>query len=486
MRIVLAGLLVLGTLTIGFTNNISVTDVALRPAPASVPTRTIQFDVGWENSWRFDDGPANWDAAYIFVKYQVSGGEWSHATLADIQPQSGASVFVTPDAVGAFIHRSAPGVGDVFYDDLLVDWDYLADGVTTSEVVRVQVFAIEMVYVPEGAFDLGTGGTETSSFYVDGGLVGSDRPYRVTSEDEVSMGSLSPDFTYRGAALDGNLAVSIEASFPKGFAAFYCMKYETSQAQYVEYLNSLSESVRVSVGLSASGAQVGDLLTYRNGMYWQAGAVAATVYPAIPISWLSAEQVTAYLDWSGLRPMTEFEYEKACRGTLAAKKSEYAWGSTSLYSTAYLADAAGYDNEYVTNPGTGASEIGNALCNTNRPMTGPLRNGIFAGSASSLSRAASGASYYGIMELSGNLGEFVVTVNNPAGREYTGNHGDGLLSALGLGGLLNWVTGNTAFGVRGGSFDDTAAALRVSDRRAATTSYSASPYVGFRGVRTAQ
>ena len=35
------------------------------------------------------------------------------------------------------------------------------------------------------------------------------------------------------------------------------------------------------------------------------------LYIPLHISW---SDMSAYLDWSGLRPMTELEYEKACRG----------------------------------------------------------------------------------------------------------------------------------------------------------------------------
>jgi hypothetical protein len=58
----------------------------------------IQFDLNWSNSWRTSTGPLNWDAAWIFVKYQINGGTgctpsnvWNHATLS---PVSGNHLFL--------------------------------------------------------------------------------------------------------------------------------------------------------------------------------------------------------------------------------------------------------------------------------------------------------------------------------------------------------------------------------------------------------
>ena len=38
----------------------------------------------------------------------------------------------------------------------------------------------------------------------------------------------------------------------------------------------------------------------------------------------------AYADWSGLRPMTELEFEKACRGNQTPVANEFAWGTASI------------------------------------------------------------------------------------------------------------------------------------------------------------
>jgi formylglycine-generating enzyme required for sulfatase activity len=118
---------------------------------------------------------------------------------------------------------------------------------------------------------------------------------------------------------------------------------------------------------------------------------------------------------------------------------------------------------------------------------GPIRVGFAASPTSS--RTASGASYWGIMELSGNLWEWNYTAGQDYGRAFTGLHGDGQVSAAGLFDVTNWPG---EMGIRGGAFLLTGGAstarLRISDRNnmnwdAAWTTRSAG--FGGRGVRTA-
>lgn len=116
--------------------------------------------------------------------------------------------------------------------------------------------------------------------------------------------------------------------------------------------------------------------------------------------------------------------------------------------------------------------------------TGTLRVGIFARSGTG--RIQAGASYYGIMDLSGNIEETVVTVGNQQGRAFTGVHGSGNLNPSG--GLLgnevsDWANLANNFGltVRGGNWSDTFLRIRVSDRFAPGTNNKSN----LRGVRTA-
>jgi hypothetical protein len=129
-----------------------------------------------------------------------------------------------------------------------------------------------------------------------------------------------------------------------------------------------------------------------------------------------------------------------------------------------------------------------------------MRAGIFATPDSG--RVAAGASYWGLMELSGNVREQVVTVGHLKGRGFAGTHGAGTLEVP-----SDWPeakysagTGQTSgkddaigSGFRGGFFGDMPFALRLSDRghaaykvRDATFSARArQDQIGWRGVRTA-
>jgi hypothetical protein len=128
---------------------------------------------------------------------------------------------------------------------------------------------------------------------------------------------------------------------------------------------------------------------------------------------------------------------------------------------------------------------------------GPLRGGIFAGS--NATRASSGASYYGVLDLGGNLKERVVTIGNTSGLTFTGTEGTGILNTTsgyeGNANITGWpgidaqaqngIDGATGSGFRGGSWADGANYLRTSDRsEAALTSSAALNTFGGRGVRT--
>jgi formylglycine-generating enzyme required for sulfatase activity len=185
----------------------------------------------------------------------------------------------------------------------------------------------------------------------------------------------------------------------------------------------------------------------------------------IACNWLSWGDLTAYLDWSGLRPMTELEFEKACRGTIAPVANEYPWGTTGIAANSYtLANAGATNEDIATNYST---TLGNAsYFTTDGPINGPLRVGIFAANGSNSGRATAGASYYGIMEVGGNVWERAVTIGNVEGRAFTGLHGNGALATDGNPDGATWPAPASAIGAgfRGGTWLSDATDLRVSDR----------------------
>lgn len=174
---------------------------------------------------------------------------------------------------------------------------------------------------------------------------------------------------------------------------------------------------------------------------------------------------------------------------------EYAWGTTQLASTPYTLTNVSLNSENVSNI-TPSTTWGNANYATTSPKTlfstgMPLRNGIFAANTCGVNRAISGAAFFGVMELSGNLSEPCVTLGNNAGRQFNATPSDGWIDNNGFAGqnLYHWpgamATNDTTgycYGcplkyssgtiLRGGNYTSTASELRISNRsegQAATT-----------------
>jgi formylglycine-generating enzyme required for sulfatase activity len=288
------------------------------------------------------------------------------------------------------------------------------------------------------------------------------------------------------------------------------MKYEISQGQYKDFLNTLTYAQQASRTANAptSAAGTGALINPnadRNGIDIQTPGNATTLVPAVygcnldadanynetvDGEWIACNLLlwpdgAAYLDWAGLRLMTELEFEKACRGNQAAVADEYAWGNTTTTSA-----------NNITNSGEAGEVTNTANANSASASTvnvqGPLRVGAFAGAATT--RAQAGATYYGIMEMSGNMWERAVSIGHTTGRDFTGVHGNGSLSNSGNATSANWpglssgqVINGTGSGYRGGMFNNFLSETRVSDRIYASVDNPARLFeYGGRGVRTAQ
>lgn len=216
----------------------------------------------------------------------------------------------------------------------------------------------------------------------------------------------------------------------------------------------------------------------------------------VPCNWITTWDVQAYLDWSGLRPMTELEYEKLCRGPLTPVPNEFAWGTAGIINSSggprYTIDNINLQNEGIaTNFST---TVGNAYHGSSYHINynaGPTRVGAFAANGSNSGRVTSGGSYYGIMELSGNLSEPTIGVYASLGYwlSFNGTHGNGALNAGGFTDAPTWpytlATGGMMY--RGGGWVNGYPALLVSNREFSANSYTTQRYegVGCRGVRTA-
>ena len=427
-------------------SNITVANVTL--VPASATESFIQFDIAWSNSWRTavkGDGAAaeNWDAAWVFVKHHPLTGDapWLHAALAKDGHQAPAGATITVGTsemtngaafgAGVFIYRSA--VGETSPNDwkaVKLRWLHPPSpgssgaageaGSVSTNSTALEVIAIEMVYVPQGAFWTGDGLTNRCRF----------------TQTQITQGDPTKD----GGRPAGTLAPENgNALWPNGFNGFYCMKYEITYRNYLAFIKANKAA------------------TFEYTSYPPRKDLDAPANPDATRPWLSWNDGSSFAAWAGLRPMTELEFEKACRGPIAPVANEYAWGTTNKLAVS-----------------SAAAAVSNLVANL-APNSG-------------LGREQTGASCWGILNLSGGLWDRVVTIDNstsdPAdkGRQFRGTHGAGtpVLPA-------DWPdkSGNGA-GFRGGAAGLAPAHMGASDRySAAYANGSRGARNGFRAVRTA-
>lgn len=438
-------------------NGLVISNTSLTGQNTSTQTWQVRFNITWENSWRDN---INWDAAWVFCKFRVGTNAWSHATLSTTGFQTGSgtpiNINVACDQKGAFISRRELGDGTLTATQLEIRWNYGVDGVSNVAVPDVNVFAMEMVYVPSGPFTIGDGNGLNSSSANSFFAVSLHLPYTID-------GLLSPNLSAGGNMTnassspanfiridgDGGLDIDLDgvidsAFFPTGYQAFYIMKYEMTQGQYVDFLNLLTyaqQTNRVNnatnvVGQSIVDASVGTF-PGRNTIQVQVAGVNPTtprVYstarPDRACGHLVGGDILAYLDWASLRPMTELEFEKACRGNRAPVLGEYPWANNNNNTGGVTLSGTENGTETVTDVGRIGYQAAQYPISQGDASQGPLRSGIFA-TASSVSQGSSGGTFYGVMNMGDNLNEPVVTVGNVAGRSFRGNHGDGILHANG-------------------------------------------------------
>ena len=474
-----------------FGNDVFVSGVLVTNWNTSAKTGAIQFTVEWQNSWRLASGPANWDAAWVFAKYRIEGTQtWRHASITGVNSAPNNCIIeVTQDGRGAFVYRATPGQGDILFEDIQLRWDYGSDNVPDNAVVELRVFATEMVYIPEGAFSLGSGGTEGGAFYQVSANTAARNPYRISSEAAISVGSGVGNLYYQVVSFSGDQGGPVPASYPKGFAAFYLMKYEVTQGEYVNFFNAQAQEQKINLDITDALGKGADTLASRNTIVWPSSGEMTTTSPNVPMAYMTAGRTWAYLDWVGLRPMSEMEFEKACRGPLTPVPDEYAWGGTSVHEGRYTRSNPDQITESVTNS---ATDIGNATYGATVPGTagktqGPLRSGIYAASAVIKNRESTGATYYGVMEMSGNLYELCVSAGDPVGRNFRRtSHGDGYLTEDGNANVAFWPSVSQGSGFHTGGFTNDAERMRVSYRVFSSYDSSTASFAvtGFRGART--
>ncbi len=509
----------------------------------------VTFDLYWSYSWRAKwVEPAeknvtgkpleveNWDAAWVFVKFlpekdstkSIERNHWQHAILAPdasqhVMPVGATNTVGLADdpstelpspgldadgagasrGLGVFIYRDAIGHGVNDYKGVKLRWLHAADpsGKVDPARAAIAVHAISMVYVPEGAFKVGSGQTTRIDPFPDGptlpilqGQVGDE--LGSFTDGSWRGGPIVPflvDAEWNGPAAEGTRARRIGAvagqlwgrvgytqhcsqywqmphstaigspgalndDYPTGYNAFYCMKYELTQGQYAAYLNALPPDVaaaRASVPVGVvyvdpkkpySWESAGNTITalgitrfvpkpkqvevgsremadlefekvLESLVVPESGPKAPPIYTArVPqrtCNFLAWQDGFAYAGWAGMRPMTELEFEKVCRGPLNPVPGEHAWGSTAMILATNLLEAGMPTERYEQGNGHSLYWRDSGAMVT--------RAGIFATPDSD--RVSAGASYWGILEM--EIATFAIPMATTNGRAFRGSHGDG-------------------------------------------------------------
>jgi hypothetical protein len=381
--------------TVAFGNNILVQNVTTTGNNATNKTIQVQFDLSWDNSWR---DAINWDAAWVFMKFKNASGVWQHVQLNTTGFANGTgtanTVQVTSDKVGAWVYRSAQGSGTFNSTTMQLQWNYGLSGLTSVTGLEVRVYAVEMVYVPQGDFNCAGAVFSVNSWQ-------SSFSYRISPDNysyynDVRMGyfyapgqnfpvinkRLSPPLTYNDGALSiirikGDVGIdsdndgSIDNTlYPIGYKPFYIYKFEMTEQQYADFLNTLTTNQITNLGIA------GDGITLSNGQYFSAT-------PNKSCGGSTVTRLCAYADWSGVRPMSYLEFNKVCYGPF---KPTWQGGYDDWSSIEYR-------NGYLANP------------------------------------------YYGILSLSSGNTEPVVRLNNLA---FTITNGNGILANNGISDINTW------------------------------------------------
>jgi hypothetical protein len=233
-------------------NDLLISNVSFYPLNTS--TGEMQFDISWSNSWRTTSSPPNnWDAAWVFAKVRVNSGDWKHLYLASSGHWAPSSPIATTlelglvdstaahhasdnPAVGVFLYRTNDGTGTFNSVTTKLRWNYADIGAASTDTIEIRLFGIEMVYVPQGAFYAGDNATSTSAFREKS--TGDNDPWSVSSEGAITTtDTTTGNYYYPGGGDAANSVFPIPAAFPKGYGAFYMMKGEISQGQYVAFFN---------------------------------------------------------------------------------------------------------------------------------------------------------------------------------------------------------------------------------------------------------
>ena len=407
------------------------TDIEVSDVKFDKSKAIVTFDLQWKNSWK---NSRNHDAAWVFVKFESPGQGYVHGQLSGtshnmrvVRYSVKGRVKSSPELTGAFVEPISNYRGNVHWQiDLKLD-KQVVNQLPAGAVAKV--YAIEMVYIPQGGFTLGDPDPVAANYSAVFSANDQGQPaglYKVASEDQViEVGPKSGSLYYfpgRYPQYTGDRQGPIPASFPKGVDPYYMMKYEVTQGQYVHFLNSIKPDLasRLSPHTTEKYYESRGSIRFENGKY-------KADSPNRPCNYITWDDGALFADWAGLRPMTELEYVKAARGPATPIAHEFPWNTADKEGLGRFVDL---DDELK------------------------LKEGMDEENLTEANRHQYGASYYWVMDLAGSLWEKCVSIGHPLGRAFKGTHGDGVLSADGIVNA-DWPRGineEGGYGYRGGGY----------------------------------
>ncbi len=141
--------------------------------------------------------------------------------------------------IAFLLYRSNDGVGSI-KAELKMWWNFSGSGYAVEDTVTVSLFAIEMVYIPQGSFMLGDGVSPNTLY-----SIGKDINVGTGHKEDGENIDDSIGYTFNGVPIERNPATlpalgPNPMAYPTGFGHFYLMKHEISQHAYVDFLNSLN------------------------------------------------------------------------------------------------------------------------------------------------------------------------------------------------------------------------------------------------------
>ncbi len=403
MRLILVCIVSLTALPMVWANGLT-----LRIQEPASP-RKARCWVTWANGWNDLSSGGNHDAVWLFGR-EAQTGPLRVQSAAIITGAERFQLRIASDRLGLWLLSAA---GRSFErDSALVEIEW------STEVNLLRLCALEMVLIPPGPFWVGDSlSNNTLCQY------GSRRPFQIHGDTGLSLNQ------------DGELATGDEPSgplpsgFPIGTQGFFCMKYEVSQALWADFVNDLPAEDKALLYPELGQNQLPAAFTYKRSQLSvsTSGQVLVRYGGARAMGGLSWTDLLAFLDWACLRPLTETEFEKACRGPLRPIPKEYAWGTP--HAQAPL-DSLQYDGtlaETETAPTDAETGMANFARFVGLPyLDGPARQGFAA--KPEPNRINAGAGYYGCFELSGNVWEQCVRLMMP-NSTFSSDPGDGKLAS---------------------------------------------------------